>query len=275
MQSPVGAAVRRRSVDCPSLLGHDNGGVGVARYYHRDLVVGNVDLSKEESHHARTVLRCQVGDAVVLFDGCGREGCGIVSDAGRSGVKVTVERVDERPYDGRIRLTLAVAMPRKPRQGFLFEKCTELGVWAIWPTVSERSVVKPGSDQTTRWTRTAIEAAKQCESAWLPRIEQACSFADVLERVDRFDVAIVTDARESFPAITDVLSAGATASRVLALIGPEGGFSDDEVAAAIDAGAVGARIGSSVLRIETAALTVAALAAVSQPPNPDATQPDS
>ena len=238
--------------------------MAVPRFHHPNVAAGPATLSKRESHHACTVLRCRVGDRVLLFDGDGREAVATLTQVRGSAATVNIESVTEYPFDQWIRLTLAVAMPRKSRQPFLIEKCTELGVWSIWPMVSKRSVVKPGGDQTQRWLRTAIEAVKQSERRWLPRIETPQSFRATLERIDDFDAAIVTDARESFASIAEVLRERAAASRVLVWIGPEGGLSPDEVASAIDAGAVGARIGSHVLRVETAAITVAALAAVLQ-----------
>jgi DNA-binding MarR family transcriptional regulator len=75
-------------------------------------------------------------------------------------------------------------MPRAGRQAFLFEKCTELGAWAIWPIVSEHAVVRPRASQVSRWRRTAIEACKQCGRAWLPRIDEPACFDTTLPRFD-------------------------------------------------------------------------------------------
>lgn len=208
------------------------------------------------------MLRCGVGDPVVLFDGRGGEAGATITAVERDGVSVEVSRVVHRTFDRRIRLTLAVAMPRRNRQSFLFEKCTELGTWSIWPMVCARSVVKPKPEGIDKWRRTAIEAAKQSERCWLPKIEPPQSFSDTLEKVSEFDTSIVTDTDTSFEPLSDCLLARGDMANLLVWIGPEGGLAPEEIEAARCAGAVGARLGPGVLRVETAAITVAALAAV-------------
>lgn len=248
--------------------------MGRPRLFHSQLSAGEVTLSPEESRHASRVLRCRVNDQVVLFDGKGGEGVATVTEVNRGGVILQVADLAKRPFDQRVRLTLAVALPRAPRQPFMFEKCTELGVWAVWPMVCERSVVKPAAGQVEKWRRTTIEACKQCGRAWLPRIELPRPFSETLAHAAEFDTAVVTHADTSFTSLVDVLAASGTRSAggcsgesddartLLVWVGPEGGLSPEEIAAAVGVGAVGAQLGSHVLRVETAAITVAALCAV-------------
>jgi 16S rRNA (uracil1498-N3)-methyltransferase len=233
--------------------------MGRARFYHKQLSSGRVTLSREESHHARTVLRTRPGDMVALFDGEGGSGDGVVADVGRDAVVVDVADVTHQPFEAAIRLTLAVASPRKNRQSFLVEKCTELGVWGLIPLDCDRSVVKAGADLAGRWRRTAVEAAKQSRRTWLPRIHEPQSLAQVVTRSDAYDYGVVADVDDSLPLLPDVVRSAADGASLLVLIGPEGGLSDDELTAARDAGVVGARLGEHVLRIETAALAVAAV----------------
>ena len=235
------------------------------RLYHPSLARGRIVLSPEESHHVGSVLRCAVGDQVWLFDGEGREALGHIADTHRGAVAVDVEQVHETPTTERIRLTLAVAMPRKQRQAFLFEKCTELGVWAIWPTICTRSVVKPAPDRAARWKRTTIEAAKQCARARLPRIADTQSFSATVARAGEFDALVVTSATPSSKPLSKVLAgyrSDAVHSAPMSLIvwiGPEGGLTTEEEESAVAAGATKANLGDTVLRVETAAVAVAAL----------------
>ncbi len=206
-----------------------------------------------------------MGDPVWLFDGEGAEAVGRVADIRRQAVTIDVGEVREPPVSNGVRLTLAVAMPRKQRQGFLFEKCTELGVWAIWPTVCARSVVKPAPDRLSRWRRTTVEAAKQCRRCRLPRVEAVMQFAETVERAGEFDACVVTDADPASRPLLEVLAAckaqfeNAGGWSLLVWIGPEGGLTAEEVESAVGLGANRAGLGDSVLRVETAAVAVAAL----------------
>lgn len=235
--------------------------MAVPRLFHPDLTLGRVDLSRDESRHAGRVLRCRPGDPIILFDGQGREAAATVVGVAARSVTVEVAKIEQRPLEPGIRLTLAVALPRSHRQPFLFEKCTELGVSAIWPMVSQRSVVRPRPDQLDKWKRTTIEAAKQSQRVWLPQIESPCTFDDTLARVHEFDAAIVTDRDTSSLTIFDFLRNASAITSLLVWIGPEGGLSPAEIRAVLSAGAAGVHLGPGILRVETAVLAVAALVA--------------
>ena len=109
------------------------------RFHTPDLHLGILDLSPNEAHHANAVMRLKPGDAVELFDGKGAIAVGILQAAGKRGASVEVTEIQrvERPNSNP--LVLAMAIPKSPRQSFLFEKCTELGVDAIWPITFDRS----------------------------------------------------------------------------------------------------------------------------------------
>jgi 16S rRNA (uracil1498-N3)-methyltransferase len=220
-----------------------------------------VDLPPEEAHHARTVLRLRVGDEAVVIDGQGTEARGRVDTVSRDGVSLILEGHVRVPYEHDLRLTLAVAMPRAPRQPFLFEKCGEIGVEAIWPVEFERSVVRPGPGVQAKGQRVVIEAAKQARRAWVPRVEEPRSFADAIHAGGSFDKAVVLAPSAAARPLARVLEGCRVGDRMLAWIGPEGGLTEEETASACGAGAVSACLGPTVLRIETAALVTAALVA--------------
>jgi len=224
------------------------------------LAVGTAALSDDEAHHAATVRRLQVGDEVVLFDGAGREGLGRITAAGRRTVTVEVARIVERPFETRHRLTLAVAMPKAHRAGYLIEKCTELGVAAFWPITSERSVARAGAAAVAKWSRRAVEAAKQSGRAWIPNVEAPRTFAATCASAGTLDGAFLAELGASLPSLSMRLATLPAPSRVLVWIGPEGGWSPAERDLAISSGGVAVRLSPTVLRTETAA--VAACAAV-------------
>ena len=126
------------------------------RLYCPDLCPGTLELPPEESRHLVSSLRASPGSEVVLFDGAGGEAAGVLQRVDRRRAQVVVGRVTRRPFELAHRLTLAVAMGRAHRQGYLVEKCTELGVAAIWPIVAARSVARPDKDAVARWSRRPV-----------------------------------------------------------------------------------------------------------------------
>jgi len=232
------------------------------RLYCPDLKMGPNTLPPEESHHATASLRAQPGDEFVVFDGRGREASARVDRVTRKQVQVLVERITDRPFDLRHKITLAVAMTRVHRQGYLVEKCTELGVAAFWPILAERSVARPSSDSTEKWSRRAIEAAKQSGRAWVPTVKDPQTFAQALARIREFSAAAIADPGCASTPITSFLSNQGDGSSLLIFIGPEGGWSEDECRTAGLAGVAPVRLSPTVLRSETAAVTACAAAAL-------------
>lgn len=214
---------------------------------------GVVALCETESRHAASSRRLAVGDEVVLFDGRGSEAHGRIESIDRRVVRVEIAAVARRDADAPVRLTLAVAFPKGPRQDVLVEKCTELGVAAIWPMRCERSIAEPSAHRLEKLRRTVIEACKQSQRAWLCELREPVSFAEVLGAVGRFETAVIADGN------SDRSAAGGPTSHksVLALVGPEGGFTTAELEAARGAGCGVLRLGQTILRTETAAIAAA------------------
>ncbi len=213
-------------------------------------------LGRDESHHAVNVLRLRAGDAAIVFDGRGRRAEARVAEAGKNALAVRVDAVIEEPPLP-LRLTLATAIPKGKRWQGLVEKCTELGVDALVPLHTERSVAK-GEGDAEKWRRWTIEAAKQSRRWRLPEIAEPVLFARVFELSRaRNALLFVADAGGEPPSrYRDELSA---AESVVAVVGPEGGLTDEECAECARHGARPVRLSPFVLRVETAAAAVCAL----------------
>jgi|CXWL01.1.fsa_nt_gi 16S rRNA (uracil1498-N3)-methyltransferase len=234
------------------------------RFYCPSLSIGVNELPPDEAHHAATVIRSRAGDCVELFDGRGVVASGMIEQVSRRGVSVRVEQTQTLPFELRHRLTLAVAMSKAHRQGYLVEKCTELGVAAIWPILAARSVTKPGEAAVEKWSRRAIEAAKQSGRAWVPAMAPVMAFGEALSRAKQFHVALFTSLDNQATSILRVVESHPSATELVAFVGPEGGWTDEERRAALDAGLIPVSLSPTVLRAETAAVAVcAALAALS------------
>ncbi len=232
----------------------------VKRLYCSDLQVGLNRLSAEESHHATNALRLQPGHEVRLFDGAGNIADGILDRVSKRETVISVQQIDQMAYDLPCRLTLAVSMPRTHRQGYLIEKCTELGVAGIWAIQTDRGVAQPGQGAADKWTRRTIEAAKQCGRNWLPQIKTAQTFALVIAQANDFDLALFLDKSDEAKSFAQYLSTDKPLS-VLAIIGPEGGWSDEERTQARDAGLASTTLAPTILRTETAAMAACSLVA--------------
>jgi len=228
------------------------------RFHCATLACGLNRLGKEETHHVAVTLRLRCGDAVVLFDGSGREGVGLVERIDRRIVSVRVSTIHERPFDVAYRITLAVAMAKAHRQGYLIEKCTELGVAEIWPIFAERSVTRPDEAAVDKWSRRAIEAAKQSGRSWVPVIEKPRSFEEAVSLASGHETAVITDPDEKGIAFLSFLAGRRPKSAILVFVGPEGGWSDAERKIAGENGIKAVRLAPAILRAETAAVAVCA-----------------
>jgi 16S rRNA (uracil1498-N3)-methyltransferase len=227
------------------------------RLYYPDLRPGAITLSPEESHHAVKVMRCTVGAAVQLFDGQGHEAPATVTLSSPKRTEVEARTVVALPFDIGLRVALVVAMPRTHRQSVLIEKCTELGASSIRPLLTQRTIAQPGPGAGAKWRRRAIEAAKQSGRAWVPSIERPIAFRQAIASAGEYDAAVLldVDARLTF---AELLQRQATGGSMMILIGPEGGWTADELQNAVSSGVTTGTLGPTILRSETAAIAACA-----------------
>ncbi len=236
--------------------------MSLPRLYHPELQPGSNRLSEEEFRHAVAARRLRAGDDVVLFDGAGREGRGIVESVERRSLISRVEHLEQKPFDAAHHLTLAVAMAKTHRQGYMVEKCTELGVAAIWPILAEHSVTRPGLAAVEKWSRRAVEAAKQSGRAWVPSVSQPRTFADAASRAAQFEIAAIADFADAAAPFASLLSRVPSGRPIIVFIGPEGGWTDSERSLASRCGIVTVRLAQTTLRAETAAVAACAAEAM-------------
>lgn len=214
----------------------------------RGLVVG------DEARHLVRVLRAGVGAEIRVFDGAGGEWCARIASIGRNEVTLDMGALLPAAPGVEPPVVLAVALPKGERQKWLVEKLTELGVARLVPLVTARGVAEATPAALERLRRTVIEACKQCGRSVLMEIAEPATVSAALAALPAGGRAILCD-----PASPPLDAAAlATAAAVLGLVGPEGGFAPEEVATAVAAGALAARLGPHVLRVETAAVTLAA-----------------
>lgn len=216
-----------------------------------------VELDGTEAHHLLHVLRAKIGDRVGLFNGHGDEAIAEIVEVRKRSAKFRVIDCWTTP-PATSDLVIATALPKGDRADWLVEKATELSVTRLIPLRTKRSVVEPREAKLQRLEQVAIAACKQCGRSRLPRLDPLTPLSDVLRE---FSPAFPGQLLLAEPRAENTLaqhfeSLGDSLRQVIALVGPEGGFTADEHAAAITAGATPVRLGQHILRIETAALTI-------------------
>lgn len=221
------------------------------------LLRSRVVLCGDELHHLR-VRRTKVGAAVVLIDGSGREVTGTVVGITDSEATIAIEQAsDPRPpgtNESRFALTLAQAVLKSDKTDLVVQKATELGVHEIILHVSERCIARPSADRVSRWERIARAAAKQCQRTQIPRICGPVTFSDFVHGPRRGDGLLFWENAPRTARWPDTPGAS-----LVAVVGPEGGFTEAEVNAACSSGFTVVGLGPRVLRAETAAIAAIVL----------------
>lgn len=205
-------------------------------------------LGGEVAHHLGTVLRARTGDEVRLFDGRGSTCTARIESVDRRAVTVRCEAHAHLPRPSP-RVHVAFAVPKLQRAEWLLEHGTELGIDTFHPVATRRA--RPQGTRPDRWSRLVAAAAGQCDRDWLPELQPLRDLQEFL-------------ADPTLPAARFVGEQGApllraTGTDAILLVGPEGGFDEDEREAIAAAGFCAASFGRHILRTETAAFTGAAL----------------
>lgn len=208
---------------------------------------GEAILDAEEQRHMKA-QRIAPEDKVSVFNGKGLVGIGRVDKEGH----VRLQEVHEVPKSD-FSLVLAVAVPKGERADWLIEKLGELGVSAIIPVKTERSVVLPREAKQERWQRILIEACKQSKQAWLPELKPLSTIEQAIASKADFKLLLEPEGKPIREALQNM------PKTTIAFIGPEGGFTNEEKILLQKAGCVPVSLGKNILRIETAAMAVAAL----------------
>jgi len=215
-----------------------------------------LDFPREAAHHAARVLRLRTGEAVMLFDGKGGEYEAQVVAIGRSGVRVAVGTHHERERESPLSITLVQGVSSSDRMDFIIQKAVELGVAAIQPVLTAKSVVRlsneRGAAKRIHWQRVAIAACEQCGRNRVPEIGAALPISQYAPNDAAVKIVLS-------PLATQDLRQFLQSPLTLA-VGPEAGFDTAEEDLLAQKGFVAARLGPRILRTETAAL--AALAAL-------------
>jgi 16S rRNA (uracil1498-N3)-methyltransferase len=236
-------------------------GTGNVDYFYvkpEDVTGNSFVLRGEESKHLARVLRKRAGERIFATDGNDHMYEAFVTEIGKKDTHCRIGAVHTKYNEPSLNVALAVSLLKNPaRFDSVVEKATELGVRHIIPMRCERTV--PYHEKHDRLEKIAIAAVKQCGRSWLPRISSVTKLNEVLAASGGYGLRIIPHEKADLDqTVEHILSQHPQQNSILIVIGPEGGFSDEEVKAAKDAGFVAVTLGSRRLRTETAALAALA-----------------
>lgn len=232
------------------------------RIFHSSPLKGKeqVALDPGAAKHLLTVLRLKPGAALTLFDGSGFEFEAVIEEVGKKDVRVKLGNVHGPAVESPLQVTLAQGVSRGERMDYTVQKAVELGIAAIVPVLTERSVVKldkdGGAKKREHWQGVAVGACEQSGRVRVPEVMPPLPLANFLADLPQTGLKLLLDplggsTANDLPHPAD--------GKVLLLVGPEGGLSDNERNLAARVGFMGLKLGPRILRTETAALVALSL----------------
>lgn len=232
----------------------------------KELAIGDeIVISGEEAHHISRVLRYRPGDVIRISDGKSVESLGVILDIDTWGTKIKLRIVERnKPEGAKLFITLLQGLPKGEKLDWIIQKCTEIGIHKLIPIITQRTVVNIAPSKLEhrkmRWTKIAKEAAKQSMRIDIPEVGELSTFDASLREIRNHQLSIIPWEQEKAISLKKIIrDFSGSITKVAVFIGPEGGFSADEVEKAKELGAVPVSLGPRILRTETAAIAVCSM----------------
>jgi 16S rRNA (uracil1498-N3)-methyltransferase len=221
-----------------------------------------VRLSREQAHQVRQVLRLRPGDRIVVLDGQGSEYEVTLTAVSQSEAAGQITNRRNAPGEPTAQLTLFQSLLAREKFEWVLQKATEVGVMQFVPVLTERSLVRTkriDEGKLDRWRQIVTEAAEQSHRGRIPKLDPTVTFGDAVSSLKDFDRCLIAAPSKAVTLGDALRDVGGGVASIALMIGPEGGFTDEEVAMACAQGAVAVGLGPRILRTETAAVVVCAL----------------
>jgi 16S rRNA (uracil1498-N3)-methyltransferase len=219
------------------------------------------ELGADNLKYLKQIIRLKQGDRINVFDGFGSEFEAVIKSYSAKTVLIGLEKVI--PVTNKaIRITLAQAIPKAKKMDTIVKTAAELGADLIIPFDASRSVVhiteERSSSKVARWQKIAMEAARSSHSSYITKVSDVLSFKDVLFSVSSKALNLIFWEEESQKTIKDILrdESISAVKDFFIIVGPEGGFSKDEITKAKESGLVSVSLGKQILKVETAAAAI-------------------
>lgn len=229
-----------------------------------DIHDNSVTISGEDAKHIIRVLRMREGDGLTLCDGVGCDYEAVIASVDKASLEAKILSVEKTASESDIEVALFQGLPKSGKMEYIIQKCTELGIKQIIPSITERCVVKLNSDadkqkKAQRYQSIALAAAKQSGRGIVPHVEPAIGIDEAIERMSTYDLCFVPYEGESTVSLKDALRGAEGVHRIAFLIGPEGGIADEELEKIKQKGIATVTLGKHILRTETAGAAVLAM----------------
>lgn len=229
-------------------------------------IVENRATILEDAAHITRVLRMEAGDQILLFDGSGYEYTAVLTELDAKFCQAEILQKTFSEQEPSVRVVIYQGIPKAGKMESIIQKSVELGAYAIVPTATDRCVAKlehgkKEDDKLKRWNKISMEAAKQCGRGVVPVVHPSVSFTQAIEEMKKLDLALMPYealGHRGDCSLKEILTK-TKASSVGVLIGPEGGFSDEEATYASSAGIHLVGLGKRILRTETVASAMLAM----------------
>lgn len=234
------------------------------RFYVNDdnITDDSITIEGRDVNHIRNVLRMNPGDRVIANDCEGTDYYCVIEEVYQDEVKLKIESSKKSLAELKTKLYLFQALPKQDKMEFIIQKAVELGVHEIVPIVTKRCIVKlddlkKQEKKTARWNAISEAAAKQSARGIIPEVKKPMKLSDALEYASKLEYNIFPfEHAEGMDYSRKIMDEAACFKSVGIFIGPEGGFEDEEVEIAKEAGLTVVSLGNRILRTETAGMTV-------------------
>ena len=219
-----------------------------------------IEISGAEARHIQKVLRLKKGDEIVLFDGRGMEYWGAIKSQRLHRITVKIGKTSIPRRESPIDVILGQGLLKGKKMDYVLQKTTEMGVSAIFPFISSRTIPILGGEgderRWNRWKRIVVESAKQCGRTVPPSIEGTGDLGSVLEQPFHGFIKLILCEKEGLSLKERMREIDSNAGKFLFLVGPEGGFCEEEISAAKGKGFTPVGLGPRILRSETAGVAM-------------------
>ncbi len=213
----------------------------------------------EDSRHIEKVLRMNCGDKLLVFDGSGTEYTAEITEIEKNVCRAKILNRAISLSEPKTKITLFQGLPKSGKMELIVQKAVELGVSRIVPVIMERCVVKinnksAGTEKSARWNKVSQEASKQCGRGIVPYVAEPVSFKEAVAEMKKSELAIMPYeelGHQGRYGLKDLLGQNKSAVEISVLVGPEGGFGEEEAAYAIENGVYAVGLGKRILRTET------------------------
>ncbi|MCX8015306.1 MAG: 16S rRNA (uracil(1498)-N(3))-methyltransferase, partial [candidate division WOR-3 bacterium] len=225
----------------------------------KNIFAKHLKIVGSEAHHISKVMRHKSGDIIYVTDGEGNEYQVAITKIGSNNIEAEILTKNRKPREPICQITLAPSIIKGKHMDLIIEKTTELGVYNILPIITERTVASISEKKAERYQKIILSATKSSTRTYLPTLLKPIKFDDLLKTTNNYDIAILAyEDEDTHNRLADILKSDFL-QKVLLIIGPEGGFTANEIQLAKAHNVQCFSLGPRRLRAETAAITALSL----------------